>query len=186
MRVRPVWEGTFCEVLLPIRLIRYLQDMRTETIDEKTALQRLAALCSRGEHSSGEMLEKMRRWGLDEQAQARVMQRLVDGRYIDDVRYTRAFVHDKIAYGQWGRRKIEQALWQKGVDEHIRHEVLDDVDDEEYLTVLRPLLKSKARSVKVANDYEKRMKLVRYALGRGFSYEQIRRCMDIPEDYAED
>ena len=77
-------------------------------------------------------------------------------------------------------------MWQKGVDEHIRHEVLDDVDDEEYLTVLRPLLKSKARSVKVANDYEKRMKLVRYALGRGFSYEQIRRCMDIPEDYAED
>lgn len=38
---------------------------------EERALSRLAALCSRGEHSAGEMDEKMRRWGLDEDARER-------------------------------------------------------------------------------------------------------------------
>ena len=86
-------------------------------ISEQSALQRLAALCSRGEHSSGEMLEKMRRWGLSEEAQARIMERLLRDRYVDDERFAHAFVNDKVKYNKWGRRKIEQALWQKGVDE---------------------------------------------------------------------
>lgn len=151
-------------------------------MNEQTALQRLAALCSRGEHSSGEMLEKMRRWGLDEAAQARIMQRLVVDRYVDDERFARAFVNDKVKYNQWGRRKIEQALWQKGVDEDIRRSVLDEVDDEAYLSALRSLLKTKSRSVRAANDYERKMKLVRFALGRGYSYDLIRRCITIPDD----
>ena len=151
-------------------------------MNEQTALQRLAALCSRGEHSSGEMLEKMRRWGLDEAAQARIMQRLVVDRYVDDERFARAFVNDKVKYNQWGRRKIEQALWQKGVDEDIRRSVLDEVDDEAYLSALRTLLKTKSRSVRAANDYERKMKLVRFALGRGYSYDLIRRCITIPDD----
>ena len=74
---------------------------------------KLAALCARGEHCQHDMLEKMRQWGVDEQEQASVMQRLVKERYVDDERYTRAFVHDKMTYNQWGRRKIEQALWLK-------------------------------------------------------------------------
>jgi len=151
-------------------------------ISEQSALQRLAALCSRGEHSSGEMLEKMRRWGLSEEAQARIMERLLRDRYVDDERFAHAFVNDKVKYNKWGRRKIEQALWQKGVDEEIRRRVLDEVEEEDFLTELRDLLKAKSRSITTKNDYERNMKLMRFALGRGYSYEQIRRCITLPDD----
>ena len=92
---------------------------KDKQITEQQALSRLMALCARSEHSSGEMLQKMRLWGLDEEAQARVMERLTADRYVDDERFTRAFVNDKIRYNQWGRRKIEQALWAKGVDRSV-------------------------------------------------------------------
>lgn len=151
-------------------------------ISEQSALQRLAALCSRGEHSSGEMLEKMRRWGLSEEAQARIMERLLRDRYVDDERFAHAFVNDKVRYNKWGRRKIEQALWQKGVDEEIRRRVLDEVEEEDFLTELRDLLKVKSRSITAKNDYERNMKLMRFALGRGYSYDQIRRCITLPDD----
>jgi len=151
-------------------------------ISEQSALQRLAALCSRGEHSSGEMLEKMRRWGLSEEAQARIMERLLRDRYVDDERFAHAFVNDKVKYNKWGRRKIEQALWQKGVDEEIRRRVLDEVEEENFLTELRDLLKVKSRSITAKNDYERNMKLMRFALGRGYSYDQIRRCITLPDD----
>ena len=146
---------------------------------EQDAYLTLAALCAQAEHCQYEMLEKMRRWELDDEAQARVMQRLVSERYVDDERYARAFVKDKVRYNKWGRRKVEQALWQKHIDEDIRHQVLDEIDDEEYISVLRPLLKQKRRSTKAANDYQLNQKLMRFALGRGFTFDIIRQCIDL-------
>ena len=148
---------------------------------EQDAYLTLAALCAQAEHCQYEMLEKMRRWELDDEAQARVMQRLVSERYVDDERYARAFVKDKVRYNKWGRRKVEQALWQKHIDEDIRQQVLDEIDDEEYISVLRPLLKQKRRSTKAANDYQLNQKLMRFALGRGFTFDIIRQCINLDD-----
>lgn len=145
---------------------------------EPQALKKLADLCAKGEHCSGEMLEKMRKWGLSEDAQARIMEKLTAMKYVDDARYTEFFVHDKIRYNRWGRRKIEQALWQKRVDSSISTPVLDAVEDEEYLEVLRPLLASKYPTIKAESDYERSMKLIKFAMGRGFTIDLIRKCID--------
>ncbi len=152
---------------------------------ESDAYLTLAALCAQAEHCQYEMLEKMRRWELPEEEQARVMQRLVSERYVDDERYARAFVKDKVRYNKWGRRKVEQALWQKHIDDDIRQRVLDEVEDEEYLNVLRPLLKQKRKSTKANNDYELNQKLVRFALSRGFTFDIIRQCLDVSEEDCE-
>lgn len=142
----------------------------------------LAALCAQAEHCQYEMLEKMRRWELTEEAQARVMQRLVAERYVDDERFARAFVKDKIRYNKWGRRKVEQALWAKHIDEDIRQRVLDEVDDEEYIRVLRPLLHQKRKSTKANNDYELKGKLIRFAMSRGFTMDIIRQCIEVEDE----
>ena len=149
---------------------------------ENDAYLTLAALCAQAEHCQYEMLEKMRRWKLPDEAQARVMARLIKERYVDDERYAQAFVKDKIRYNKWGRRKVEQALWQKHIGEDIRNRVLDEVDDDEYLSVLRPLLKQKRKSVKANSDYELNQKLMRFAVGRGFTFDIIRQCIDVEED----
>lgn len=149
---------------------------------ENDAYLTLAALCAQAEHCQYEMQEKMRRWELTEDAQARVMQRLVSGRYVDDERFAHAFVKDKIRYNKWGRRKVEQALWQKRIDEDIRKRVLDEVDDDEYLSVLRPLLKQKRKTIKANSDYELNQKLMRFALGRGFTFDIIRQCIDVDDE----
>ncbi len=146
-------------------------------ITEQQALNKLMTLCARSEHSSGEMLQKMLLWGLSDEAQARIMERLTKEKFVDDERYTRALVNDKIKYNQWGRRKIEQALWAKGISRDIQKSVLDEVDEEEYIKVLRPLLKSKERSISARNEFERQMKLIRFAQSRGFSMEQIERCL---------
>ena len=152
---------------------------------ENEAYLALAALCAQAEHCQYEMLEKMRRWELPEEAQARVMAKLVKERYVDDERYAQAFVKDKIRYNKWGRRKVEQALWQKRIDEEIRNSVPNDVDDEEYLSVLSPLLKQKRKTIKAKNDYELNQKLVRFALGRGFTFDIIRQCLDVDDELVD-
>ncbi len=155
------------------------------TMTEQEAFLRLATLCAQAEHCEYEMLEKMRRWQLPDDAQARVMQRLVSERYVDNNRYALAFARDKVKYNKWGRRKVEQALWQKHIADDIRQQVLADISDRDYIAVLRPLLQQKRRSVKARNDYELRMKLIQFALGRGFTMDVIRQCIntDDAEDY---
>ena len=132
---------------------------------EQEAYLQLAALCAKAEHCQQEMRDKMRRWELDETVQNRIIARLVKERYIDDERYARAFVKDKIRYNKWGRRTVQQALWQKHIDSDVQQRVLDEIDEKEYLDVLRPLLKQKRKSIKAASDYEQNQKLVRFALG---------------------
>ena len=145
---------------------------------EEQALQKLAVLCSQSEHCTSEMNEKMTRWGIDEDAQQRVVEYLVANRYVDDRRYARSFVNDKLKYNKWGPRKIEQSLWMKHIDESILREALDDVDNEEYISVLRPLLTSKRKTTKAETDYEMNQKLLRFAIGRGFTFEQVKEVID--------
>ena len=152
-----------------------------KAITEQEAYLQLAALCAQAEHCQQEMRDKMRRWELDETVQNRIVARLVKERYIDDERYARAFVKDKIRYNKWGRRKVQQALWLKHIDSEIQQRVLDEIDEKEYLDVLRPLLKQKRKSIRAMSDYELRQKLVRFALGRGFGFDIIRQCLDVDD-----
>ena len=156
-------------------------------ITEQEAYLRLTALCAQAEHCQQEMRDKMKRWEMTPEAQDRVIARLIKERYIDDERYARAFVKDKIRYNKWGRRKVQQALWLKHIDSEIQQRVLDEIDEKEYLDVLRPLLKQKRKSIKAENDYELNRKLLRFALSRGFGFDIIRQCLDVgEEDYSEE
>lgn len=146
------------------------------------AFQKLSALCARSEHCQHDMLEKMRQWGVSHQEQAQVLARLVGERYVDDERFARAFVDDKIRYNKWGRRKIEQALWLKHIDKDIAKRILDQIDDTQYTSILMPMLKQKRRTTRAANDYELSRKLVKYALGRGFTIDIIRQCIDVEDE----
>jgi regulatory protein len=117
------------------------------------------------------------------------MAQLIEERYVDDRRYARAFVKDKIRYNKWGHRKVQQGLWMKRIDKEIQDEVLNEIDEKEYLNVLKPLLKQKRKSIKANSDYELNQKLVRFAYGRGFTFDIIRQCLDvsdIDEDEFED
>lgn len=144
---------------------------------EHEALLKLAALCSKAEHSSGEMQEKMRRWQLPAEAQARIMARLINEKYIDDARYARLFVRDKLRFDHWGPRKIEQALYRKGVAPDTIAEALADIDDADFFDILQQLLKQKRRTTKAADSYQLRSKLLRFAASRGFAIDMIYKAL---------
>lgn len=139
---------------------------------EEQILSKLTAMCSRSEHCTRDVMEKMRRWQVDEATSVRVLDYLKREKYVDDRRYARFFINDKVKYNRWGRRKVEQALRMKGVSVDDYADSLSELADADYEEILLPLLRSKMRSVKAASDYELKMKLVRFAMGRGFSYEQ--------------
>ena len=146
-------------------------------VTEQGAFLQLAQLCARSEHCQHDMLEKMRRWEMSEEAQARVMARLVSERYVDDERYAHAFVRDKYRFSQWGTTEIRHALRLKNIPSECYADAIEEIDSEEYLSALTDLLRRKLRSVKAANDYERNGKLIRFAASHGYGMDDILRCL---------
>lgn len=167
---------------MPFKKYNSTKESAGKPMSEEQALARLTALCASAEHCTGEMVDKMTRWGVSEEAQARVMEHLIKNKYIDDERYCRAFVHDKMEYNHWGRRKIEQALYARHIDKTIQNSVLDEIPEEDFIDILRPLIEQKRRQTRANSEYEMNMKLMRFAASRGFTIDQIRRCIDAPDE----
>ena len=145
---------------------------------EEQVLNKLTTLCARGEHCQQEMLDKMRRWEIDKSVQAHVMEYLLKEKFIDEDRYTRSFVEEKIKFNGWGRKKVEQALYMKRIPSSIYNPILDEVDEKNYEDILRPLLEAKRKTVTGKSEYEIRGKLIRFALSRGFEMDEILKILD--------
>lgn len=145
-----------------------------KTITPQQALAKLAAYCSKAEHCVHDVQKKLEQWGLSPETHEEIISYLIHEKYIDQTRYCRAFIRDKSEFAKWGEKKICYGLRNKGIDsETIRHEWEEycrSTDTKEGLTAL---LTAKNRQIKAANGYDRKLKLIRFALGRGFSYEEV-------------
>ncbi len=150
---------------------------RKKPMTEQQALLKLTTLCTTSEHCSQEMVDKMKKWELTEDAIARNMEFLTSKKFIDDNRFARFFINDKVKYNKWGRRKVEQALWLKHIPKEISDPIFEEMEEDLYMETLLPLMKSKYKTIKANSDYERSMKLIRFALGRGFGMDIIHKCI---------
>ena len=146
------------------------RERKTKTAQQ--ALQSLMRLAARSEKSTGDVLRLMRTWGVPEAEQRGVLEKLIADRYIDNRRYAEAYAREKSRLAGWGERKIAMQLRMKGVERETISAVLAEVlQDDSMAERLQEKLEKKLRTVKAANDYELRGKLLRYALGLGYDYD---------------
>jgi len=147
--------------------------MNKGILTEAEALQKMAAYCARGEHCTGDVEDKLKCLGLSTAAIGRIVEKLKKESFIDDARYCRAFINDHLLFSGWGRLKLAQALYQKHIDREIYQSCIDAIDVEVYRKALRRVLQCKAESLDEQDEYQRKMKLVRYAVSRGFMYEEV-------------
>lgn len=71
-------------------------------LSEMEVLHRCAAYCSAAERCVQDVKRKMKNAGLPEEACGRLLARLQEGKYIDEERYARSFVNDKLRFTSGG------------------------------------------------------------------------------------
>lgn len=151
----------------------YKKDVVKREVTPSEAADKLMVLCSRGERCCHDAIRLMTRWGVDAQAQRDIVDMLVEQRYIDQERYTRAFVEDKIRFSGWGDYKIRAALRAKRIDDELIDAALELFSDsDERHRRLVEMLSYKKRGINAKNDYDLKGKLLRFAASRGFGYEE--------------
>ncbi len=151
------------------------------------ALASLMRLCAKAERSSGDAMRLMRRWGLSDADAQRVLERLVQDRFIDDRRYAEAFVREKMNLSGWGTYKIGATLRSKGISQMIIMQAMEQLDGADMHERLTTLLIKRLRTLRAKSPFDARTKLLRYALSQGYDYATARECVEttVPGDSDE-
>lgn len=145
--------------------------------DPLKVADRLRGLCSRREYPSSDILKKaLTALDGDREEAEGIVSKLIEERYVDDSRYAMAFARDKASIAGWGEVKIRHMLLAKGVPMDIINEALEEIDEGKAAARLEKLLEVKSGSLR--DDPQKKLKLLRFALGRGYSYDDVKSVID--------
>ena len=142
------------------------------------AIARAARLCSGSEHCTFQIWEKLLSWGVSEDEANDIIAHLVKEKYIDNLRFSRAYCHDKFCYSHWGRVKIRQMLRHLRLSDEEIAEGMTAIPEEDYLQTLSDALLAKDRTLRDEDPYQRKGKLIRHLLSRGFETELIYDAVD--------
>ncbi len=147
-------------------------------MDKNQALSKAMALCSHKEYSEADIRGKLKFQGTSPEDIDSVVEQLIKEKFIDDLRFTIAYVTDKIRLNQWGRIKIRYMLSMDKIKHSIIDQALEEIDQEVYAETLKELLEKKARELKnESNPHTKKQKLIKFAQSRGFEVDLVLRLL---------
>ena len=121
--------------------------------------------CARSEHCAADVRRKLYEWGAPTDLFDQIEQSLYANDFLNDDRFCRAYVHDKVAYQSWGRIKIQAGLRALQLPESAIRAALADIDEAQYRKNLRTLIASRRTD---APD-----KLLRFLAQRGFTLDEM-------------
>jgi regulatory protein len=131
-------------------------------------LDKMAKYCAYQERCVKDVRDKLKTFDIPEEEKTKILDYLLDNRFVNDERYAKAFVRGKVNQSGWGVNKIRFHLMQKGIDKDIIDEALGQTDEEVYRQRLIDILKTKSKTIKAESDFEKKRKLAAYAMQKGF------------------
>ena len=131
-------------------------------------IDKMAKYCAYQERCVKDVRDKLKAFDLPQEEKHEILDYLLDNRFVNDERYAKSFVRGKINQSGWGVNKIRFHLIQKGIDKDIIEEALGQTDEEVYRQRLIDILKTKSKTVKAENDFERKRKLAAYTMQKGF------------------
>ena len=140
----------------------------TQPLSPVEVLDKMVKYCAYQERCVKEVRDKLKTYGLTEKENSKIIDYLLDNRFVNDERFAKIFVQSKANQNDWGTNKIRFHLIQKGIAKEIIDEALGQTDEDEYRQRLIDILNTKAKTVKAQNDFEKKRKLAAYAMQKGF------------------
>lgn len=147
-----------------------MQAIISDIMNEKVA-DKMRRMCSRREYCVADIRKKLLVQLDGNAAEAdEIIAMLLNEKYVDDLRYASAYARDKASISGWGAVKIRYMLASKGVSADIIASALDEIDSGKAQARLDKLMETKFRTLK--DDPQCRMKMLRFALGRGYGYEE--------------
>lgn len=129
-------------------------------------LDKARKFCSYQERCIYDVNQKLIQWKASEKTIEFIIRQLEEEDLINEERFAVSFAVGKLRNNKWGRNKIFYALMQRHIPELYVQMGLNEIDEEEYINVLKSVLSQK--KINEENEYRRNQKLVKYAMQKGF------------------
>lgn len=133
---------------------------------------KLTTYCAYQERSANDVKQKLIKLKAEKEDTPYYLERLNRENYLNEERFAKAFIAGHLKK-KWGKAKIKSALMQKRLDPNVVSNLLDDVEEEGYNDQLIALATRKLKSIRGENDYERKTKLTRFLMSRGYDSTRI-------------
>lgn len=139
---------------------------KTYTVEE--ALVKLQNYCAYQERSHQEVEQKLKGMNMIPEAREYIIVELIQNNFLNEERFSKAFVRGKFRYKKWGRRRLTLELKKRNVSARNINQALLEINEDEYFEVFNELAEKRCHSISETNKLKKKKKLVDYLLYRGW------------------
>lgn len=151
------------------------------SLTKEQALQKLKHYCGYQERCHSEVREKLFQLGVRRSDHDEIIAALIEEDYLNEERFAIAFTRGKFRMNQWGRVKIKAALKQKKISDYCINKALKQIDEKEYLQLLKKLAEKRYASLKSEQWLVRKKKTIDYLLQKGFEGELVREVVEKDE-----
>ena len=137
------------------------------------ALSKLQNYCAYHERCMMDVKIKLQEFHLQEDIEDALINKLIEDNYLDEERFARIFAGGKFRINKWGRNKIYQAMQEKRIPELYILEGLNSIEEEEYLKLLRSIIRKKSDQLNEPDNLKKNRKLANFAISKGFEQNLV-------------
>ena len=139
---------------------------RTYTVDE--AKKKLEYYCAYQERCHKEVTQKLKDMYMIPEAIDVIIVHLLEHNFLNEERYTKAFVSGKLKIKKWGKRRLVLELKRKNISKTNINQALTEIDEKEYIDIFNDLAERRFNSIKEKNKHKRRKKLADYLSYRGW------------------
>lgn len=149
--------------------------MEKKYVSRDAALQKMQRYCAYQDRSHHEVRKKLLDLGIYGEDLEQIMVALIEEKFLDEERFARSFARGKFQIKGWGRMRIVQELKQRQVTDYCIRKALSEIDPADYAARLEQQLQLRAAQEQQSGRpaFEKKQRLVQYALRKGFEPELI-------------
>lgn len=122
----------------------------------------------------GEVQEKMKNRGYEKKVINRVVETLLEDKYLDDQNYAEIFINSMKNYKTWGRFMMKKKLYEKKLPKELIEAKLEQlITDKDELEIAQRYLQKDFKDLKLLAklDYEDKQKWMRKLMSRGFGMD---------------
>lgn len=144
----------------------------------KAALEKLRKYCAYQERSHADVAQKM--WDLEIPLDWRdeIILHLMKENFLNEERFARTYARGKFNIKKWGRVKIIDGLKKHGVTKPCIVLALSEINEDEYLRVLRDTMQQKRSKLKEKNPWKRKAAIYRSIVQRGFESSLVLEAME--------
>lgn len=146
-------------------------------LNKEQGLDKIKYFCAYQERCHLEVKEKLYGYGLRKNDVEEIIGYLIENNFLNEERFAKLFAGSKFRVKQWGRKKIQYELKQKGISTYLVNLSLKEIDEDDYCDALFKLAEKKWKSLKGQQYLVRQSKTFNFLLQKGYETAYINKAI---------